>query len=100
MKTSYSTDFEKNVFINCPFDDDYTRLLQPLLFTILYLGFSPRIATERVDAGELRIDRIRELIGSSKYSIHDISRLQSTNKDEYYRLNMSFELGIDISSFK
>ncbi len=95
METPYSADFEKNVFINCPFDDDYTRLLHPLLFTILYLGFNPRIATERSSANEPRIDKIFDLIGSSKYSIHDISRLQATTENEFYRLNMSFELGID-----
>lgn len=95
MATSPNMDFETNVFINCPFDDDYTPLLQPLLFTILYLGFSPRIATERSDSGEQRIDKICELIESSKFSIHDLSRLQSKKKKEFYRLNMPFELGID-----
>lgn len=95
MAISPDTDFEKNVFINCPFDDDYIRLLQPLLFTILYLEFNPRIATERSDSGEQRIDKICELIELSKYSIHDLSRLQSKKKKEFYRLNMPFELGID-----
>jgi len=95
MATSPNTDFETNVFINCPFDDDYTPLLQPLLFTIICLGFNPRIATERSDSGEQRIDKICELIELSKYSIHDLSRLQSKKKKEYYRLNMPFELGID-----
>lgn len=95
MATSPDTEFEKNVFINCPFDDDYLPLLQPLLFTILYLDFNPRIATERSDSGEQRIDKICELIEISKYSIHDLSRLQSKKKKEFYRLNMPFELGID-----
>lgn len=95
MAISPDTEFEKNVFINCPFDDDYLPLLQPLLFTILYLDFNPRIATERSDSGEQRIDKICELIEISKYSIHDLSRLQSKKKKEFYRLNMPFELGID-----
>lgn len=95
MATSPNTDFEINVFINCPFDDDYIPLLQPLLFTILYLDFNPRIATERSDSGEQRIDKICELIELSKFSIHDLSRLQSKKKKEFYRLNMPFELGID-----
>src|SRR5690625_3567196 len=41
--------FENNVFINCPFDEDYYSLLRPLLFTIVYLGYNPKIATERAD---------------------------------------------------
>lgn len=95
MASLRNTDFERNVFINCPFDADYTPLLQPLLFTIICLGFTPRIAAERSDSGEQRIDKICELIAASKYSIHDLSRLQSKKKREFYRLNMPFELGID-----
>ena len=30
-------DFEKGVFINGPFDDEYRSLLRPLLFTIIYI---------------------------------------------------------------
>lgn len=95
MPNSSDSDFEKNIFINCPFDDEYRILLQPLLFTIIYFNFNPRIATERSDSGEQRIDKICELIKSSKYSIHDLSRLQAKKKKEFYRLNMPFELGID-----
>jgi hypothetical protein len=32
--------FESNVFINCPFDDDYKALLRPFIFTVLYFAFS------------------------------------------------------------
>lgn len=87
--------FEKNVFINCPFDDEYYALLRPLLFTILSLGFNPRIALESSDSGEQRINKICQLISSSRYAIHDLSRIQSTERDEFYRLNMAFELGIE-----
>jgi hypothetical protein len=95
MATSLNPNFDKNVFINCPFDDEYTELLQPLLFTVIYLGFNPRIATERSNSAEQRIAKICEFIGESKYSIHDLSRLQAKKVKEYYRLNMPFELGID-----
>jgi hypothetical protein len=87
--------FSKNVFVNCPFDSDYIPLLRPLLFTILYLGYNPRIASERFDSGEQRISKICELIEASKFSIHDLSRIRATRKNEFYRLNMPFELGID-----
>ncbi|MGB9180510.1 MAG: hypothetical protein WCB68_14855 [Pyrinomonadaceae bacterium] len=72
-------------------------MLRPLLFTIVYLGFNPKIALERSDSGEQRIDKICELIRKSKYSIHDLSRLKSKKEREFYRLNMPFELGIDYS---
>lgn len=87
--------FERNVFVNCPFDDQFRPLLRPLLFTLSYLGFTPRIALERLDSAEVRLEKIIELIEESKYSIHDLSRLRATTVGEFYRLNMPFELGID-----
>lgn len=89
-------DFSRNVFINCPFDAAYKRLLRPLIFTIRISGFIPRIASERFDSGEVRILKINELITASKFSIHDLSRIRSTTAKEYSRLNMPLELGLDL----
>jgi hypothetical protein len=88
--------FNTNVFVNCPFDDDYLPLLRPLLFTIIDLGFEPRIALENLDSGTARIEKIIALIKDSKFGVHDLSRLQAQNAGEYYRLNMPFELGLDV----
>lgn len=87
--------FNQNVFINCPFDKDYEPILQAIIFTIIYLGLRPRLATESGDSADLRLARIVRLIEESKYSIHDLSRCQARTEGEYYRLNMPFELGID-----
>jgi hypothetical protein len=94
--TSFNGGFDKNVFINCPFDSSYIPLLRPLVFVVLYLGYNPRIALERANSAELRIQKICELIQISKYSIHDISRMRSRKANEYSRLNMPLELGIDL----
>ncbi len=93
-------EFEKSVFINCPFDEDYEPILEAIAFCVIYFGFYPRIANERTDSTENRLDKIQELIESSKYSIHDLSRSQASQKGEYYRLNMPFELGIDYACKK
>ena len=87
--------FTRNVFLNCPFDEEYRALLRPLIFTIVYLGFAPRIALETLDSGTPRIDKIIRLIRESKFAIHDLSRCQAKKPGEYYRLNMPLELGID-----
>jgi hypothetical protein len=87
--------FSKNVFINCPFDSEYDSLLRPILFTIVYCGFNPQIASQTADSGEQRINKILSLILKSKYSVHDLSRMRSEKRGELYRLNMPFELGID-----
>ena len=90
-----SPEFENSVFVNCPFDDDYEPILQAILFCLVRFGLKPRIATERSDSGEARLEKIKELILSSKYSIHDLCRCQSSGPGEHYRMNMPFELGLD-----
>lgn len=87
--------FDKNVFVNCPFDDDYRQLLLSVIFTIKHLGYVPRLSLERADSAESRIEKIVGLINESKFGIHDLSRIISSDKDEHFRMNMPFELGID-----
>ncbi len=89
-------DFQTNVFINCPFDYAYIPLLRPLLFSAVRAGLTVRIASETFDSGVARINRICELVRESKYSIHDLSRMRATFKGEIHRMNMPFELGLDI----
>jgi hypothetical protein len=88
-------DFDKNVFVNCPIDDDYRQLLIAIIFTVMYFGYKPRLSLERADSAESRIDKILGLIIESKFGIHDLSRIISSDKNEHYRMNMPFELGID-----
>lgn len=90
-----ASDFNRNVFVNCPFDAEYRELLIGITFTIIYFGYKPRLALERADSAEPRIDKILGLINESKFGIHDLSRLMATEKDEPCRMNMPFELGID-----
>ncbi|MCR6658626.1 MAG: hypothetical protein NVV72_04510 [Asticcacaulis sp.] len=87
--------FEKSVFINCPFDPEFAPLLQAVAFCVTDLGFYPRLAPENADNAANRLDRIIDLIRESKFAIHDLSRCKSISANEYSRLNMPFELGID-----
>lgn len=87
--------YAKNVFINCPFDEEFATLLRSMLFRVVRLGFSPRLASESSDSGQNRLDKIVKIIRQSKYSIHDLSRCQACASGEYLRMNMPFELGID-----
>ncbi len=88
--------FNTNVFINCPFDKPYQKLLHPLLFTLVRLGYHPRIASESLDSDRPRIEKILRVVRDCRYAIHDLSRIQASRVDEYYRLNMPFELGLDV----
>lgn len=91
-------DFDRSVFINCPFDTEYEPVLKALLFCVMRFGLKPRIATEASNAREARITKIERLILESKYSIHDLSRCQALTVGEHYRMNMPFELGMDFAA--
>ena len=90
--------FDRSVFINCPFDDEFAPILQAVAFCVVYLGFYPRLAPENADNAAARLDRIIDLVRGSKYGIHDLSRCKSSDAGEYARMNMPFELGIDHAS--
>lgn len=92
--------FEQSVFINCPFDDGFAPILQAVSFCVTLLGFVPRLAPENADNAESRLDRIVELVRTSKYGIHDLSRCKATVVGEYARMNMPFELGLDFACRK
>ncbi len=93
-----SSNYLANVFVNCPFDSDYVEIQSRIIFTIIYLGLEPQVASLIDDSGQSRLEKIQEMIGSSRFSIHDISRLKAGEKGEFYRLNMPLELGMDIGA--
>lgn len=87
--------YGSTVFINCPFDKEYAPLLEAAIFCCVYLGFNPRLANIRLEAGENRLEKIVQFIKASKFSIHDLSRCRSMNGGEPFRMNMPFEFGLD-----
>ncbi len=84
----------KSVFVNCPFDNEYFKLLKPLLFTLIYIDLKPRMS-ETSDSGAVRLHKIKEMMETSKYSIHDLSRMEPLENKKLPRFNMPFECGID-----
>ncbi|WP_031425789.1 hypothetical protein [Flavimarina sp. Hel_I_48] len=91
--------FEKNVFINCPFDNDYRILIKPLIFTLLYLDFNPKLS-QTFSSATIRINGIKDLIRDCKYGIHDLSRSKPLSKGDLPRFNMPYELGLDIGAME
>lgn len=87
--------YDRNVFVNCPLDEEYEPILQAVLFCIIYLGFNPRLSVSNADCGEDRLRQIIAHIEASKFSIHDLCRARASQAGEVFRLNMPFELGID-----
>lgn len=85
--------YDENVFLNCPFDDDYHPIFNALVFATFECGLRPRCALEVYDAGEVRIEKIARIIGECRWDIHDISRTE-LNRNGLPRFNMPLELGI------
>lgn len=92
--------YTSNVFINCPFDDEYLELRDALLFAIFDCGFIPRCALEENNGNDVRFDKIKRLISESKYGVHDISRTELDNVNQLPRFNMPLELGVFIGAAK
>ena len=71
-------------------------MLRAIVFVVAFTGLTPRLASERENSAEERVTKIRELIRSSKYSIHDLSRMEPLVENDLPRFNMPFELGLDV----
>lgn len=83
-----------DVFVNCPFDDDYAPTFQALVFTIFACGFRARSAREVDDGGETRIEKLYRIVEQCRYGIHDLSRTELDKVNGLPRFNMPLELGI------
>jgi hypothetical protein len=88
--------YDRNVFINCPFDAEYAPIFEAIVFAVHDAGFNARCAREQLDSSEIRVQKIVRLIGASKYSIHDLSRTELDHVTALPRFNMPLELGIDL----
>lgn len=91
-----SAEYRRNVFINCPFDAEYTPLFEAIVFAINDAGFTAKSARERLDSSEWRLQKIIFLIAGSRFSIHDLSRTTLDAGTALPRFNMPLELGIDL----
>lgn len=89
--------FENNVFINCPFDEEYVPLLRALVFTTIYLNLEPHFS-QTISSSNIRINQIKQHIRNCKFGIHDLCRSKAMVVGELPRFNMPYELGLDIGA--
>jgi hypothetical protein len=90
--------YQRNVFINCPFDEKYKPLFRAIVFTIQACGFRPRCAQEEDNTADIRIQKIIRIIDACHYGIHDISKADLDENTQLARFNMPLELGIFIGA--
>lgn len=82
------------VFLNVPFDNRYKKLLHALVFAVHDCGLVARCALEREDSAEQRVEKLYDIIRSSRFGIHDLSRTTLDSKYRLPRFNMPLELGL------
>lgn len=87
-------EFNRSVFVNCPFDTEYLPIFRATIFCIFDCGFIARCALEIQDGSDIRIEKIFRIISECKYGIHDISRTELDVKRGLPRFNMPLELGM------
>lgn len=92
--------YSDNVFINCPFDEQFKDVFYAKVFAVFDCGFRARCALEEDDGGEVRIEKISKIISECKYGIHDVSRIELCKKTKLPRFNCPLELGIFLGAKK
>jgi hypothetical protein len=88
--------YNNAVFLNIPYDEKFSRLYLAYIVGLIHLGLNPCV-TLHIPGGQRRLDKILDLIGNCRYSIHDLSRVQLDSKaPRTPRFNMPFELGLAV----
>lgn len=93
-----SNNYNKNVFLNCPFDDEYKILFNAIIFTVSDCSYLPRCALEIQDSSQNRLEKIIKIINDCQFAIHDLSRTTPDKHNNLPRFNMPFELGLFIGA--
>jgi hypothetical protein len=86
--------YVRQVFLNCPYDDEYRPLLKAVVFAVHACEFTARLALEEPGSERLRLERLVSLIAECGLAIHDLSRVRPTGPDALPRFNMPFECGV------
>jgi hypothetical protein len=85
--------YNDSIFVNCPFDAEYEPIFHAIVFAIHDCGYVARCALEAYDSGDVRIEKILDIIDQCRLGIHDISRTE-LNEHGLPRFNMPLELGL------
>lgn len=90
--------YETGIFINCPFDALFQPIFDAIVFCVFDCGFRPRCALEASDSGEVRVEKILNIIRDCRFGIHDLSRTELDKATELPRFNMPLELGMFLAA--
>lgn len=88
------TEYDANVFVNCPFDEVYEEIFRAVSFCITRCGLRVRCALETEDSSQVRIDKIFAIIEECRFAVHDLSRTELDASTGLPRFNMPLEWGV------
>ena len=89
-----SNKYQNSVFLNFPYDEQFTDLFLAYVVGVCSYDLTPRTTLEIV-GGEQRLRRIANLIQSCYLSFHDLSRVELDSLEPFTpRFNMPFEAGL------
>ena len=86
--------YDRQVFLNVPFDQRYRKLLDALVFAVHACGLEARSALDGDDGGEMRLEKLYRIIAACRFGIHDLSRTTLDAEHRLPRFNMPLELGL------
>jgi hypothetical protein len=84
-------------FLNIPFDQQFEPLYLAFIAGLSGFGLIPQSVLQ-IPGSQRRLDRLIPLLGSCRYSFHDLSRIElDPHRPRTPRFNMPFELGLAVA---
>jgi hypothetical protein len=82
------------VFLNFPFDEEFSALADAMSFGVIAGGLLPVSAHDLTTPDRPRLDMLVEAIRCCRYSAHDFSRSQGAGPNNFTRMNMPIEMAM------
>jgi hypothetical protein len=82
------------VFLNYPFDDEFSELADAISFAVVAGGLIPVCAYDLTTPDRLRLEMLFNAISCCDYSVHDLSRSNGLGEKNFARMNMPIEMGM------
>jgi len=82
------------VFLNYPFDKQFSPLSDAMSFAVVAGGLLPVSAYDLTSPDRPRLEMLVEAIRCCNYSAHDFSRSEGVGSHNFARMNMPIEMGM------
>lgn len=84
------------VFLNYPYDQEFSKLADAMSFAVVASGLLPLSARDLTSTDHPRLELLVDAIRNCSYSAHDFSRFTGEGHRNLVRMNMPIEMGMAI----